>query len=64
MSDPLAVDLFVEELAHAVFVGALVKRIAPEEDIALSLQAQSARGGHPRALEMKAGIGLTDRSTL
>ena len=41
MSDPLAVDLFVEELAHAVFVGALVKRIAPEEDIALSLQAQS-----------------------
>ena len=64
MSDPLAVDLFVEDLAHEVFVGALVERIAREEEVALSLQARSARGGHPRALETKAGIGLTDRSTL
>ena len=51
MSDLLAVDLFVEDLAHEVFVGALVERIAREEDVALSLQARSARGGHPRALE-------------
>ena len=51
MSDPLAVDLFVEDLAHEVFVGALVERIAREEEVALRLQARSARGGHPRALE-------------
>ena len=51
MSDPLVVDLFVEDLAHEVFVGALVSRIAREEQIALSLQARSARGGHPRALQ-------------
>ena len=31
MSDPLAVDLFVEDLAHEVIVGALVERIAREE---------------------------------
>lgn len=30
MSDPLAVDLFVEDLAHEVFVGALVDRVARE----------------------------------
>ena len=51
MSEPLVVDLFVEDRAHEVFVGALVERIAREEKVALSLQARSARGGHPRALE-------------
>ena len=51
MSDPLVVDLFVEDLAHEVFVGALTNRIAREEQVALSVQARSARGGHPRALE-------------
>ena len=51
MSDPLVVDLFVEDLAHEVFVGALANRIAREEQVALSLQARSARGGHPRALQ-------------
>ena len=51
MSDPLVVDLFVEDLAHEVFVGALARRIAREEHVALSVQARSARGGHPRALE-------------
>ncbi len=50
MSDPLFVDLFVEDRAHEVFVGALVNRIAREEHVALSVQARSARGGHPRAL--------------
>ena len=51
MSDPLVVDLFVEDRAHEVFVGALVERIAREEQVALRAQARSARGGHPRALE-------------
>lgn len=51
MSDPLVVDLFVEDRAHEVFVGALVDRIAREEKMTIDLQARSARGGHPRALE-------------
>ena len=51
MSDPLVVDLFVEDRAHEMFVGALVERIAREERVALRAQARSARGGHPRALE-------------
>lgn len=51
MSDPLVVDLFVEDRAHEAFVGALVKRIAREEQVALRAQTRSARGGHPRALE-------------
>ena len=50
MSEPLVVDLFVEDRAHEVFVGALTNRIAREEQVALTLQARSARGGHPRAL--------------
>ena len=51
MSDPLVVDLFVEDRAHEAFVGALVKRVAREEQVALRAQTRSARGGHPRALE-------------
>ena len=51
MSDPLVVDLFVEDLAHEVFVGALANRIAREEQVPVSVQARSARGGHPRALK-------------
>lgn len=50
MSDPLVVDLFVEDVAHEVFVGALVDRIAREEQIQARVQARSARGGHPRAM--------------
>ena len=50
MSEPLVVDLFAEDRAHEVFVGALTNRIAREEQVALILQARSARGGHPRAL--------------
>ena len=51
MSDPLIVDLFVEDVAHEAFVSALARRIAREEQVTLSVQARSARGGHPRALE-------------
>ncbi len=50
MSDPLAVDLFVEDHAHETFVGALIRRIAREVNVAVRLQARSARGGHGRAL--------------
>ena len=50
MSDSLVVDLFVEDVAHEEFVGALTNRIAREEQVALSVQARSARGGHPRAM--------------
>ena len=50
MSEPLVVDLFVEDVAHEEFVGALANRIAREEQVALSVQARSARGGHPRAM--------------
>lgn len=39
MSEPLVVDLFVEDRAHEVFVGALTNRIAREEQVAPSLQA-------------------------
>ena len=49
-SDRLAVDLFVEDRAHEAFVGALVARVAREEQVPTQVQARSARGGHPRAL--------------
>ena len=49
-SDPLVVDLFVEDRAHEAFVRALVARIAREEQVSTQVQARSARGGHPRAL--------------
>ena len=51
MSEPAVVDLFVEDRAHEVFVSALARRIAREEQVELSIQARSARGGHPRALK-------------
>ena len=64
-SDPLTVDLFVEDVAHEVFVRALVARVAREEQVSARVQARSARGGHPRAL---AGFGayqtLVDKGAL
>ena len=65
MSEPLVVDLFVEDRAHEVFVGALTNRIAREEQVALILQARSARGGHPRALgEFGAYQALVEKGAL
>ena len=49
-SNPLTADLFVEDVAHEVFVRALVARVAREEQVSVRVQARSARGGHPRAL--------------
>ncbi len=65
MSDPFAVDLFVEDRAHEVFVAALVGRIASEEQVASSVQTRAARGGHPRALqEFGAYQALIERGAL
>lgn len=65
MSDPLVVDLFVEDVAHEVFVGALVDRIAREEQIQARVQARSARGGHPRAIaEFRTYQMLAERGAL
>ena len=65
MSDPLVVDLFVEDVAHEVFVGALVGRVAREEQIQARVQARSARGGHPRAIaEFRTYQMLAERGAL
>jgi hypothetical protein len=45
----LSVDVFVEDRAHEAFVVALL-RIAAEEQVQVSPQVRSARGGHPRAM--------------
>ncbi len=52
MSDrpAVAVDIFAEDRAQEVFVDALLGRIAREENVALSVQTRSAKGGGPRAL--------------
>ena len=50
MSEPLAVDLFAEDRAQEAFVGALLRRIAREEKLALRVQTRFAKGGSPRAL--------------
>lgn len=44
-------DLFVEDRAHEEFVKNMLSRIAQEEEVRLSLQIRSARGGHPRVLD-------------
>ena len=51
MSDRLVADLFDEDHAHEEFVVALVKRIAREVSIGLSVQVRTAFGGHPRAMK-------------
>ena len=55
MSEPLVVDLFVEDRAHEVFVSALAQRIAREERVELNMQARSARGGHPQLAPESSG---------
>lgn len=51
MSEPIAVDLFVEDTAHEVFLRPLVARLAEEEGVPIRIQVRSALGGHPRAME-------------
>ena len=50
MSDGLVVDLFVEDRAHADFVGAIVRRIARQENRQIQLRVRNAKGGYPRVL--------------
>ncbi|HPW56134.1 MAG: hypothetical protein KA072_11470 [Thermoanaerobaculaceae bacterium] len=51
MSEPVAVDLFVEDRAHEAFLGPIVHRVAREEGVAVHARIRSARGGHGRAIE-------------
>lgn len=51
MSEPVAVELFVEDTAHEVFLRPLVARLAEEEGVPVRIQVRSALGGHPRAME-------------
>ncbi len=50
MSSSLAVDVFVEDRAHEAFLVPMLQRIAREEQIRVSAQVRSARGGHSRAI--------------
>ncbi len=47
----MLLDLFAEDHAHESLIGALVKRIAQEEDVQATCRTRSARGGHPRAIK-------------
>lgn len=50
MSNPIVLDLFVEDRAHEEFLKAIIKRTAREEGKKVFLQVRSARGGHGRVL--------------
>lgn len=50
MSDPLAVDVFVEDRAHEAFLIPLLVRIARDEDVEVSPRVRWARGGYGRAI--------------
>lgn len=51
MSEPLVVDLFVEDRAHEELLRPLVERAANEKRIVVTVRIRSARGGHCRALD-------------
>lgn len=50
MTEPVVVDLFVEDHAHEEFLSALVDRIANDAGRVPKIRTRSARGGHGRAL--------------
>lgn len=50
MSEALRLDLFAEDRAHEELLKPLIRRLGEEEDVELSVQVRSARGGHGRAL--------------
>lgn len=50
MSDPVALDLFVEDRAHEEFLRAVVHRLATEEGVPVTVRVRAARGGHGRAI--------------
>ena len=55
------VDLFVEDRAHEEFVGALIRRIARDQNREIELRVRAARGGHARVL---AELELYQRAVL
>ena len=46
----VVIDLFVEDRAHEEFLRALLRRIAEEEGVRITIRLRSGRGGHGRAL--------------
>jgi hypothetical protein len=65
MSNPVIVDLFVEDRAHEEFLKPLIARIATEEDVHISARVRSARGGHGRAIqELKLYRDLVEKDAL
>ncbi len=64
MSNPVAVDIFVEDRAHEGFLVPLLQRIAGEEQITVTERVRSARGGHGRAIaELKLYQDLVTKRT-
>jgi hypothetical protein len=51
MSEPLVVDLFVEDRAHEEFLKPLLLRVAEEEGFQVDVRIRSARGGHGKAIQ-------------
>jgi hypothetical protein len=51
MTEPVVVDLFVEDRAHEELLKPLLRRIAQEETIAVEVRVRSGRGGHSRAID-------------
>jgi hypothetical protein len=50
MTEPIVVDIFAEDQAHAALLEPLLSRIATEEGVAIDLRVRWARGGHGRAI--------------
>lgn len=51
MSEPVVVDLFVEDRAHEELLKPLLRRVADEETVAVEVRVRSGRGGHGRAID-------------
>jgi len=50
MSEPIVIDLFVEDRAHEDLLRPLLLRIADEEAVAVQVRVRSGLGGHGRAI--------------
>lgn len=65
MSNPISVEIFVEDRAHDAFLVPLLQRIAEEEGVPVFPRVRSARGGHGRALaELKTYQRIAEKTTL
>ncbi len=51
MSNPVRIDLFAEDRAHEALLVPLIRRIAEEEDMPITIKIRSARGGEGKVLE-------------